>query len=102
MKVRLKLEFAQPVLKGLYCFNSMKVRLKRVIIPHCPRWVSRFNSMKVRLKLYGMLINADVSLFQFHEGPIKTFSVYSSIVKGTEFQFHEGPIKTRCVFVILR
>ena len=41
-----------------------------------------------------MLINANVSLFQFHEGPIKTASEVTKYFKGIMFQFHEGPIKT--------
>ena len=48
----IKTEFAQPVLKGLYCFNSMKVRLKRI----------------------GRAVCSGSIRFQFHEGPIKTKS----------------------------
>ena len=33
-------------------------------------------------------------LFQFHEGPIKTYCCLCHHVRQTLFQFHEGPIKT--------
>ena len=74
-----------------------------------------------------MLINADVSLFQFHEGPIKTceraseactrqcFNSMKVRLKQITFnyfcvtflfQFHEGPIKTgarpRAMSLLLR
>ena len=38
--------------------------------------------------------NAGVSLFQFHEGPIKTDFVCLKRYRLALFQFHEGPIKT--------
>ena len=38
-----------------------------------PHTLPRFNSMKVRLKLGFRLCLSDIILFQFHEGPIKTF-----------------------------
>ena len=41
-----------------------------------------------------MLINANVSLFQFHEGPIKTVDKSFTDLRVIRFQFHEGPIKT--------
>ena len=51
--------------------------------------------MKVRLKLNPYNAASSGQMFQFHEGPIKTFvgSVASLFV--TAFQFHEGPIKTK-------
>ena len=33
-------------------------------------------------------------LFQFHEGPIKTFVGAAVAMLAAAFQFHEGPIKT--------
>ena len=33
-------------------------------------------------------------MFQFHEGPIKTFMTANGYEKVKMFQFHEGPIKT--------
>ena len=33
-------------------------------------------------------------MFQFHEGPIKTFYYSVMQVLTRKFQFHEGPIKT--------
>ncbi len=74
MKVRLKLlDFVQAA-DQINGFNSMKVRLKlisfasNVIVSRC------FNSMKVRLKpRRTTTTGASHTLFQFHEGPIKTF-----------------------------
>ena len=34
------------------------------------------------------------AMFQFHEGPIKTFNDETVFVDLFGFQFHEGPIKT--------
>ena len=54
-----------------------------------------FNSMKVRLKHFlENLGKCNVSLFQFHEGPIKTFNFEVREHGLIMFQFHEGPIKT--------
>ena len=53
-----------------------------------------FNSMKVRLKRDLQHVARSSYAFQFHEGPIKTFSLGSAQRKNIKFQFHEGPIKT--------
>ena len=53
-----------------------------------------FNSMKVRLKPYGSADASHAAAFQFHEGPIKTFSQTTLADVSIMFQFHEGPIKT--------
>ena len=54
-----------------------------------------FNSMKVRLKhtICG-IISSRTTMFQFHEGPIKTPLSRRRRVLPLPFQFHEGPIKT--------
>ena len=53
-----------------------------------------FNSMKVRLKPFKPSVLFAHILFQFHEGPIKTFDPVSAGASFLTFQFHEGPIKT--------
>ena len=40
-----------------------------------------------------MQLNAE-ALFQFHEGPIKTYCFIRAKAAVFKFQFHEGPIKT--------
>ena len=50
--------------------------------------------MKVRLKRELANRCFASSMFQFHEGPIKTYVAKATILVRTEFQFHEGPIKT--------
>ena len=50
--------------------------------------------MKVRLKLAALATYLCTTLFQFHEGPIKTKYAADSVVFRALFQFHEGPIKT--------
>ena len=50
--------------------------------------------MKVRLKPMQRVESHSRTLFQFHEGPIKTYYVFLLAVRGCRFQFHEGPIKT--------
>ena len=94
----------------------MKVRLKPMLQKQQAWSEQSFNSMKVRLKLFGMLRRSYVSLFQFHEGPIKTHLTMTLALlllcfnsmkvrlkrantktrpnKKNLFQFHEGPIKT--------
>ena len=51
--------------------------------------------MKVRLKRVKKLPKTRESVFQFHEGPIKTTTADSVVFRALQFQFHEGPIKTR-------
>ena len=76
------------------CFNSMKVRLKLYLLFRAFPTLLGFNSMKVRLKhKHGRPLWAD-PLFQFHEGPIKTFNFEVREHGLIMFQFHEGPIKT--------
>ena len=36
----------------------------------------------------------EASVFQFHEGPIKTIESDDRTIRFSRFQFHEGPIKT--------
>ena len=50
--------------------------------------------MKVRLKLDFEAREHGLIMFQFHEGPIKTYQEVCLAVAKSEFQFHEGPIKT--------
>ena len=50
--------------------------------------------MKVRLKQYASAIDKVYAEFQFHEGPIKTYTLDGKQLSGITFQFHEGPIKT--------
>ena len=54
------------------CFNSMKVRLKRTLVMVILLRVLCFNSMKVRLKPLAARYETGLTMFQFHEGPIKT------------------------------
>ena len=50
--------------------------------------------MKVRLKLYkSSFWNISITMFQFHEGPIKAVPQTNGILYFFMFQFHEGPIK---------
>ena len=73
----------------------MKVRLKLSVKWYLPSTSMRFNSMKVRLKHWRVnYIRFLCSMFQFHEGPIKTLSKLALISSAASFQFHEGPIKT--------
>ena len=53
-----------------------------------------FNSMKVRLKQEQNLVSKLFAMFQFHEGPIKTYAGDGNTAPLPLFQFHEGPIKT--------
>ena len=54
--------------------------------------------MKVRLKQVGKwFVNLAKTLFQFHEGPIKTARLHDYRPQFV-FQFHEGPIKTIAFF----
>ena len=43
----------------------------------------------------GGSIEEILNLFQFHEGPIKTYAGDGNTAPLPLFQFHEGPIKTR-------
>ena len=64
----------QVVINAEFSFNSMKVRLKRRTRKNEPN---------------------TATLFQFHEGPIKTTKKSTMIFTAlAKFQFHEGPIKT--------
>ena len=57
--------------------------------------------MKVRLKhalsLKGIILRI---VFQFHEGPIKTFDFEVREYGLIMFQFHEGPIKTNLLLTL--
>ena len=53
-------------------FNSMKVRLKPSTLDSSASLAAGFNSMKVRLKPMQRAESHSRTLFQFHEGPIKT------------------------------
>ena len=58
----------------------MKVRLKLVAtVARCTLCFG-FNSMKVRLKQQESYTQFLCSMFQFHEGPIKTVFLVSSLV----------------------
>ena len=86
-------------------------------MPPCSnaRLLISFNSMKVRLKQAELAARAGITVFQFHEGPIKTALICgkcnvqrcfnsmkvrlkrnnaSYLTSYMSFQFHEGPIKT--------
>ena len=53
-------------------FNSMMVQLKRSCV-HLPRvGLPNFNSMMVQLKLYTGNEQDKFTVFQFHDGTIKT------------------------------
>ena len=84
MKVRLKRYYDYKTNYDIVCFNSMKVRLKQRRDIYIKMGLDCFNSMKVRLKLAMSRIALKTSVFQFHEGPIKTrwdmIYIYSSKV----------------------
>ena len=96
-------------------FNSIKVQLER-----CPRTSSlvpypNFNSIKVQLEQAIEDYYIDFSVFQFHKGTIRTWTLFHSLsltlyfnsIKvqlehvespivdvNHEFQFHKGTIRT--------
>ena len=51
--------------------------------------------MKVRLKRDDEYYQQCFTMFQFHEGPIKTTYTLPFVDYNVMFQFHEGPIKTK-------
>ena len=66
-------------------FNSMKVRLKHAELEAMTEAERRFNSMKVRLKLGKCRVNLTKTLFQFHEGPIKTSYKHHALMANCGF-----------------
>ena len=54
-----------------------------------------FNSIMVQLKLWcGIFLHWEFSIFQFHNGTIKTLKFPMLWLNGSRFQFHNGTIKT--------
>ena len=53
-----------------------------------------FNSITVQLRHTTQLSDRYHSLFQFHNGTIKTLAVLTLPVLQLQFQFHNGTIKT--------
>ena len=75
-------------------FNSIMVQLKQTILLFCQPSCRNFNSIMVQLKPSTTESGFSSSLFQFHNGTIKTKNNYSTLDQKAEFQFHNGTIKT--------
>ena len=72
----------------------MKVRLKPEQIRELELRVLGFNSMKVRLKRVSIFGNGKFLLFQFHEGPIKTWSQIPGTI-GFERSFNSMKVRLK-------
>ena len=114
--VQLKQHHVRAVLQLLFYFNSIMVQLKLIRIVVNMYVDAHFNSIMVQLKLIAVLIYSELlSLFQFHNGTIKTllqvtmlalWQNFNSIMVqlkpcaflsfhiSCKFQFHNGTIKT--------
>ena len=76
----------------------MKVRLKHQVRGAASRR-SRFQFHEGPIKTFSKPVTlATLLMFQFHEGPIKTNLVRFRFSRRNMFQFHEGPIKTQITF----
>ena len=53
-----------------------------------------FNSIKVQLELPAQRDIAQMTIFQFHKGTIRTIGFQNRYLEYKTFQFHKGTIRT--------
>ena len=78
-------------------FNSIKVRLELSNGEWDQTVLDNFNSIKVRLEREFAAETAQIVLFQFHKGTIRTFFHGKKSETFFRFQFHKGTIRTSAI-----
>ena len=78
-------------------FNSIKVRLELSNGEWDQTVLDNFNSIKVRLEREFAAETAQIVLFQFHKGTIRTFFHGKKSPTFFRFQFHKGTIRTSAI-----